>query len=99
MNLSMNILVGRDYRSRSQIARVISEDWARRNLYCPACDSREIRVMPPNTEAIDFQCPLCASVFQLKSGASWSERRVPDAGYEAMMRAIRSDAVPNLFVM
>jgi hypothetical protein len=55
--------------------------------------------MPPNTEAIDFQCPLCASVFQLKSGASWSERRVPDAGYEAMMRAIRSDAVPNLFVM
>lgn len=99
MNLGMNISIARGYDSRSQIARVVSEDWAGRNLYCPACDSRRIRATPPNTKAVDFECPKCASRFQLKSGATWNERRIPDAGYDAMMQAISSDAVPNLYVL
>ena len=49
--------------------------------------------------AIDFVCPHCHQNYQLKSRATWSERKVLDAGYEAMMTAVQSDAAPNLLVM
>jgi type II restriction enzyme len=38
-------------------------------------------------------------MYQLKARKSWSERRVPDAGYAAMMRALESDSTPNLLLM
>lgn len=95
----MDSSIARGYRSRSQIARVITEDWAARHLYCPACASGRLCPLPNNTRARDYDCPSCGSGYQLKSSARWSERRIPDAGYEAMMHAIRSDRVPNLLVM
>jgi type II restriction enzyme len=35
----------------------------------------------------------------LKSFKTWNQRKIPDAGYESMLRAIRSDRVPNLLVL
>jgi type II restriction enzyme len=35
----------------------------------------------------------------LKSGKGWNARKVVDAGYEAMIRAIRADKTPNLLVL
>ena len=99
MQLSMNPSLADCYKSRSQCARVVTEDWAARNLYCPACTSNKLVQAPNNARAIDFNCSRCSAVYQLKSGRGWSERRIPDAGYEAMIRAIRSDNVPNLLVM
>jgi type II restriction enzyme len=55
--------------------------------------------MPHNSRAVDFTCRSCCAPFQLKAGRTWNERKIPDAGYDAMMRALRSDAVPNLLVM
>jgi len=55
--------------------------------------------MPANSEAVDFTCPGCRSPYQLKAGRQWNERRIPDAGYDAMVRAVKSDAVPNLLVL
>jgi type II restriction enzyme len=92
-----NLAVG--YKSRSQIARVVTEAWAAENLYCPGCDASRLQRASANTRAIDFGCNECNAVFQLKSGRGWSEQRVPDAAYESMVAAIRSDRVPNLFVM
>jgi type II restriction enzyme len=86
-------------RSGCQIARRVTEGWAAENLYCACCDSDTIRPTRPNSQAVDFTCPNCSAGFQLKSGRNWNERRIPDAGYEAMLRALRSDAVPNLLVM
>jgi Dam-replacing family len=42
--------------------------------------------------------PGLRSTFQLKSGRSWNLRKVVDA-YDAMLRAIRSDNTPNLFLL
>lgn len=86
-------------KSRSQMARRVTENWADENLYCSCCDSESLRSTPANTQAVDFTCPECLAVFQLKAGRRWSERKVPDAGFDAMMRALASDAVPNLLVM
>lgn len=87
------------YKSPSQIARRVTEAWAEHNLYCAACSSGVLDAQAANTRAVDFRCPVCRAAYQLKSVKTWSERRVPDAGYDAMMQAIRSDCVPNLLVM
>ncbi|MBI5396553.1 MAG: restriction endonuclease [Verrucomicrobia bacterium] len=88
-----------DYKSPAQKARVVTEGWASRNLYCPCCDSTSLNATPHNTEAIDFRCPDCASPFQLKSQNSAIGNRIVDAAYDTMMRAIREDRTPNLFVL
>ncbi len=42
MNLQCRIELGSAYKAGSQIARVVSEDWCRRELYCVACDSNRL---------------------------------------------------------
>lgn len=99
MQLAMNPLLAAGYKSRSQIARIVTENWAACNLYCAACDRACVAQNPNNARAIDFTCEGCNAGYQLKCGERWNEQRIPDAGYDAMMNAIRSDNVPNLLVM
>jgi type II restriction enzyme len=99
MNLQCKVELGRAYKSGSQIARVLSEDWCGRELYCAACNSDRLSSSRVNTPAIDFVCPKCAQSFQLKSFKTWNQKRIPDAAYDSMLRAIRSDRVPNLLVL
>lgn len=99
MRLVMNPNVATSYRSKSQIARIVTEDWALNFMYCPACDSNHLSQLTANTQAVDYACRFCDAAFQLKSSARWNEQRIPDAGYDAMIKAIRSDNVPNLLVM
>jgi type II restriction enzyme len=37
MNLNFNVNLTSNYSSNSQIARVLTEDWVKRNSYCPSC--------------------------------------------------------------
>jgi type II restriction enzyme len=99
MNLQCRLELGRAYKAGSQIARVLSEDWCGRELYCPACDSSRLSHSRVNTPAVDFECPECGQYFQLKGFKSWNQKKIVDAGYESMLRAIRSDRVPNLLVL
>jgi type II restriction enzyme len=99
MNLQCRAELGLNYKAGSQIARVISEDWCRRELYCAACSSDRLSPSRANTPAIDFVCPECDQCFQLKSFKTWSQKKIPDAAYDSMLRAIRSDRVPNLLVL
>jgi len=92
-----NTLLG--YKSPTQITRKITEAWGSENLYCVACESPSLNPAPVNTEAVDFNCAYCHANYQLKALKSWNERRVPDAGYDAMMRALQSDSIPNLLIM
>jgi type II restriction enzyme len=99
MNLQCRTELASAYKSGAQIARVLTEEWAARELYCPACDSNRLSSSPANTPAIDFECPKCSQLFQLKSQKTWNPRKLVDAGYDAMIRSIRADRVPNLFVL
>jgi type II restriction enzyme len=99
MNLQCMIDLASRYKAGPQIARVLSEDWCRRELYCPACASNRLEQSKTNTPAIDFVCPKCTQPFQLKSQRGWNPRKIPDAGYQAMLRAIRADKTPNLFIL
>lgn len=99
LNLQMLASCAIGLKSQCQIARRVTEGWAGENLYCSSCSSSQLQTMPINSQAIDFLCPQCSATFQLKAGRTWNERKIPDAGYSAMMRALASDAVPNLLVM
>jgi type II restriction enzyme len=95
----MDISKAGRFKNGTQIARVTSEDWARRNLYCPACESNRLTQAKNNTKAYDFICPCCGARFQLKGSKRWNECRIPDAGYNAMMEAIAVGKNPNLVLM
>jgi type II restriction enzyme len=99
MNLQCRAELGLAYKAGSQIARVVSEDWCSRELYCAACSSDRLSSSRANTPAIDFVCPVCDQCFQLKSFKTWNRSKIPDAAYESMISAIRSDRVPNLLVL
>lgn len=93
-------VTGRDrYKSASQRARVSTEPWGAENLYCPACDSQHIESLPPNTPALDFSCPSCQALFQLKSKSGSFGRRVQDGAFSSMRRTILMDRTPNLFLL
>jgi type II restriction enzyme len=99
MDLRCRAELASGYKAGSQIARVVSEDWCTRELYCAACDSNRLSQSRANTPAVDFVCPVCEQPFQLKSLKTWSPRKIPDAGYDAMVRSIRADKTPNLLVL
>ena len=99
MNLQCSIWFASSYRSASQIKRVLTEEWCTRELYCPACDSDRLTASKANTPAVDFECPKCGQPFQLKSLKNWNQKKIVDAGYAAMLRAIRADRTPNLLVL
>jgi type II restriction enzyme len=99
MNLQCKIELAAKYKAGSQIARVLSEEWCTRELYRPACDSNRLTGSRPNNPAVDFTCAKCQQPFQLKSLSHWNPKKIVDAGYEAMLRAIRADMTPNLLIL
>ena len=88
-----------EYENPAQQARVVTEAWGAKNLFCPVCDSNHLDRSAPNREAVDFVCPECAESFQLKSPATALATRIVDAAYGAMKHAIVSGRTPNLFAM
>jgi type II restriction enzyme len=99
MNLSMTGALAAAYRSGAQRARVVTEAWARSQLYCANCDSSSLGETPANNRAIDFVCPRCRAPFQLKAKHSALGETVTDGAYTAMVAAIREDRTPNLLLM
>jgi hypothetical protein len=43
MNLRFDTSLAQGYKSASQIARVLTEDWLARNMYCPICGEVSIK--------------------------------------------------------
>src|SRR5579859_450637 len=99
MDLQCRAELASAYKSGSQIAPVLTEELCVRELYCPACPSDRLSPSKINTPVIDFVCPKCRQLFQLKSLKHWNPKKIVDAGYESMLRSIRADKVPNLLVL
>ena len=99
MNLQCKTELASSYKAGTQIARVLSEDWCMRELYCAACDSNRLTRSRANTPSLDFACPRCEQLYELKCLKRWIPKKIVDAGYEAMMRAVKADRTPNLLVL
>lgn len=88
-----------NYKSRSQIARIVTESWGAQNLYCVSCDESRLSATRNNSRAVDFECSTCAANYQLKSLTREPRNRIVDSAYDAMRSAIESDRAPNLLVL
>jgi type II restriction enzyme len=99
MNLQFRIALASAYKAGPQIARILSEEWCSRELYCAACNSDRLSRSRTNTPAVDFVCPQCQQPFQLKSLKTRNPKKIPDAAYDTMLGAIRTDKTPNLLFL
>jgi type II restriction enzyme len=100
MNLRMSLPAGLvTYKSPSQIARVVTENWGQSNLYCAACDEDRLSPANNNTHAFDFECRHCCARYQLKSSRTKPRNRIVDSVYATMRAAIESDNTPNLLAL
>jgi type II restriction enzyme len=99
MQLNLPTLGLDAYTSSSQRARVATESWAAKNLYCPNCTCNTLTVYAAGKPALDYACESCDAPFQLKSQSKPFTSRIVDASYDAMIGSIDADRTPNLWAL
>lgn len=99
MDLAFDGLAVGAYSSRSQIARVATQAWVRRELACLSCSTAPLRSTPENTKSRDFVCTGCGEPYELKSGTRPFARWVLDGEYATLLRTIRGGRTPNLLLL
>ncbi len=99
MNLNLPIEDAQGYKSASQMARVMTEAWTSSNMYCPACVRNYLSQTKSSTEVVDFFCEKCDSQFQLKATSKLIGRKIVDAAYDGMIRAIMENRLPHLLLL
>lgn len=102
MNLKFDISLARNYTSQRQVARVLTEDWLAKNMYCPVCGAMSIQKSMPNLPVNDFVCHECRSQYELKSkrtGSASFQASVADGVYRTMISRITSFDNPNFFFL
>lgn len=102
MDLRFNISLAKEYKSAAQIARVLTEDWLARNMYCPICGEVSIRKAEANAPVKDYVCEKCKSQYELKSKKEYSDKyatKVNDGVYRTMIDRITSLDNPSFFFM
>ena len=56
MNLTFNTALIQGYKSPAQQARILTEDWLARNMYCPICGENTIHRAEPNVLRKNYLC-------------------------------------------
>lgn len=83
MDLYLNKELAAKYRSKSQIARVLTEAWISDNMYYPRCGNDKIERFPNNKKVADFFCPKCGSEYELKSKSGSMGRKIANGAYDS----------------
>ncbi len=99
MNLKLNTRLADSYRSNSQIARVLTENWVKENSFCPNCKENNVSQYPNNQPVADFFCAVCREDFELKSTKKKFSKSITDGAYDKMIERITSENNPNLFLL
>lgn len=99
MDIRLNLTIAVAYKSPAQIARVVTEDWLSRNMFCPHCGKLHIRQMPNNSPVSDFICPDCKREYELKSKKGGFNNIVNDGAYDTMIERITSNNNPDFFLL
>jgi len=99
MTLSLRVSDVSNYKSGSQIAKILTEKWYADNGYCPACPSDSLNQTPPNEKVVDFICPDCAAKYQLKAKSHHLGKSVANGAYQPKIDMIHAGTAPNWFFM
>lgn len=102
MDLRFDTSLVAGYKSAAQIARVLTEDWFARNMYCPICGENTIQRAEANSPVKDYVCQNCKSQYELKSKKETScnfNRTVNDGVYRTMIERITALDNPSFFFL
>ncbi len=99
MGLFCDLSIAANYKSKTQIARVVSETWFAANGYCLACTSDSLKRSNANTRCTDFICSHCNQSYELKTFLRRPSVRLPDGAYAAMMSRIYEGTTPSLLLL
>lgn len=99
MNLKLDDSLSKNYKSNSQVARVITESWVKNNIYCTSCGNDTLNNFANNSPVADFICSSCSSEYELKSKKETFSLKIVDGAYESMIRRINSENNPHFFFM
>ena len=99
MDLQLDPAEATAYSNRAQIARVVTEQWVRRHLYCPACPGESLSPTRAGTKVVDFTCKACEEEFQLKSLGRPFGSKVTDAAYAPMVERVERSEAPNFLFL
>lgn len=100
MNISFeNDSLEKIYHSNSQIARILTENWVKNNMYCPRCGETRISHFENNRPVADFFCPHCRNEYELKSKNGNLGHKITDGAYETMIERITGNQNPDFFFM
>lgn len=87
-----------NYKSLSQKIRVLSEEWAENNLFCPICWGN-LQKTQNNKPAHDFDCRLCDQEFELKTTSCPINNKILAGSYDAICSRIKNDKNLNLYII
>ena len=99
MKLELPTHLAKSYKSKSQIARVITESWVAENAYCPNCGQIYLSHFENNRPVADFFCANCREEFELKSKQTNFSTIINDGAYDTMIRRLESENNPNFFFL
>lgn len=88
----------RNYNNLSQIARVLTEDWVGRMVYCPSC-GEDLMSYENNRPVADFYCKNCSEDYELKSKKDSIGKKIVDGAYSTMIERLQSSSNPNFFFL
>ena len=99
MNLQLDINLGKNYTSNSQIIRVITESWVGNNMFCPNCGHVNLENYENNRKVADFYCQNCGFEYELKSKNGTPSNKINDGAYQTMIERLNSSTNPSLFFL
>ena len=98
IDLNLNLALGDRYKSATQKARVISEEWTERNAFCCSCGGIIVREQN-NARVLDFTCIKCHNDFELKSTRGNFSSKLPDGAFRSMMARLSDVSSPDFFFL
>ena len=99
MKLALDSKLVGDYNSASQKARVLTEKWVDKSIYCPNCGQVDINKYPNNQPVADFYCSNCREEYELKSKQGVIDSKIVDGAYRTMLERLASNNNPNFFLL
>lgn len=98
MNFEMDISSAIQYKSKTQKARVLTENWVQKNVVCPGCCT-ELQRYANNSPVADFCCSVCVEDYELKATSGMLGKMIPDGAYRTMMTRLAAHTNPNLLLL
>ena len=99
MKLTFDEQLAINYKSASQKARVLTEQWVDKSVVCANCGCLDIDKCPNTQPVADCYCSNCKEDYELKSKQNSIGIKILDGAYRTKMERLRSSSNPNLFVL